>query len=514
MHGNLGDALRRRAWVSPKTEAVVDLASGQRMTYPELNARVNQVAHGMTSLGIMAGDRIALLCFNGVEFVESYFAAAKIGAVIVPLNWRLTASELGFILQNSASKALIFGSEFTEVVAQIRQNKDDVPDLEHFIEIADDGGADWSRPYLTLLNHDQTSEPDIAADGDDPLTIVYTSGTTGLPKGVVHSHHTAMSALMNALATFEFNKDERYLVALPLFHVGASTPLLLHLFRGSTVILMRQFDPTAIWDTFEQERVTATLAVPAMLNFMLKVPGFEDRDRTNLAGIITGASPVPVELINAYANLGIEIHQVYGMTETFGPGCYLKGAEAAERSGSTGKGYMMTDVRIIDGNGQDVPPGTPGQILLRGDHNMVEYWNNPKATAETMVDGWLHTGDIGIADDDGYVTVHDRLKDMIISGGENVYPAELENIMLAHPDVADVAVIGQPSDTWGESPFAIVVPASDQASQSSIMQHCQTNLAGFKQPKGMAFLDEIPRNPTGKPLKRVLREQFPGPAIE
>jgi acyl-CoA synthetase (AMP-forming)/AMP-acid ligase II len=389
-----------------------------------------------------------------------------------------------------------------------------VPRLELFVEIGGSQKRPWAERYDTLRDSASAEEPEMNAGGDDLLTIVYTSGTTGLPKGVVHSHRTAMTGIINGISTLEFSQAERYLVVLPLFHVGASTPMLIHLYRGSTVFLMRQFDPAAMWEVFETERITSALAVPTMLNFMLQVPHFESRDRSHLRGIMTGASPVPVELINAYMKLGIDIRQVYGLTETFGPGCYLPGAEAAERLGSTGKGYMLTEVRIVDADGIDVPPGTPGQILLKGDHNMVGYWNNPDATAETLIDGWLHTGDIGITDEDGYVTVQDRVKDMIISGGENVYPAEIENVLLSHPDVLDAAVIGQPSALWGESPFAVLVPANDNVESDAILAHCQDRLAGFKIPKGFAFIDEIPRNPSGKPLKHVLREQFPGPAPE
>ncbi|MEM7439193.1 MAG: long-chain fatty acid--CoA ligase [Pseudomonadota bacterium] len=504
---NIGELLRRRAWINGENEAIVDLTSGERLTYAALNARVNATAGMLRGLSVGKGDVVALLCMNGVEFVETYYACAKIGAVVLPLNWRLTPPELHYILSDSGSGTLVYGVEFTELVTPLRA--DLPPKLTQFIQIGGET-ADGATDYTSARNVADGAEPDILADNDDHLTYVYTSGTTGRPKGVVHSHRTAMAGILNVAATFRMEPEERHLIALPLFHVGASTPLLSHIYCGNTAILMREFNPAAMWDTFAAERVTSTLAVPAMLNFMLKVQDFEARDRSSLIGILSGASPVPVELINAYLDLGIEIHQVYGMTETFGPGCYLPGAEARNRLGAAGKGYLMTDIRLVDPDGNDVPPGTPGEILMRGAHNMVGYLNNTAATGETLVDGWLHSGDIGISDEDGYVTVHDRLKDMIISGGENVYPAEVENVLLAHEYVADVAVIGQPSADWGESPFAVVVPASDAASEAAIMSHCQGKLARFKQPKGMAFVEEIPRNPTGKPLKRLLRDKFPG----
>ena len=511
MDGNLGDILRRRAWTTPDAEAVIDLASGVRENYRGLNARVNAAAHGLTALGVKPGDRVALLCLNGIEFVDCYFAAAKLGAVIVPLNWRLTAPELTFILKDCGAKVLVFGSAFGEVVEAI-QAAGDQTDLASFVEIGET--AAWATPYTRAIDPTQTHEPPTTPGNDEPLTIVYTSGTTGLPKGVVHTHRTAINGILNVLATIELTQSDRYLLVLPLFHVGASTPMLSHLYRGGALVLMAQFDPAKMWQVIEDERITKTLAVPAMLNFMLQVPGFQDHDLSSLHSILSGASPVPVELIRKYHAMGIEIHQVYGMTETFGPGCFLGGDQAEARAGSTGRGYMLTDVRLVDEEDNDVPPGTPGQVIMRGAHNMIGYWNRPDATAETIRNGWLYSGDIGIADADGYITIHDRVKDMIISGGENVYPAEIENVLIGFPGIVDVAVIGQQSERWGECPLAVVVPKDQEVTQADIMAHCQGKLARYKQPKGVVFVDEIPRNATGKPLKRVLRDQFPGPEPE
>jgi acyl-CoA synthetase (AMP-forming)/AMP-acid ligase II len=248
---------------------------------------------------------------------------------------------------------------------------------------------------------------------------------------------------------------------------------------------------------------------------MLMVPNFQDYDTSNLRWIMSGASPVPASLIEKYKDMGIEIHQVYGLTEAGGPGTLIGPDEAMIKIGSAGKAFFHTSIRVVDEDGNDVAPGVPGELLVSGAHVMKCYWNNPQATAETIRDGWLYTGDIVLRDEDGFVTIHDRVKDMIISGGENVYPAELENVILGHPGVADVAVIGMPSERWGESPLAVVVAAKDHSvSEADVLQHCDGKLARFKQPKGAVFIDEIPRNPTGKPLKRILRQQFPDPARE
>ena len=515
MRQNIGDLLRRRATISPNLEAVVDLAAEQRFSYAELNARVNAMCHALADAGVREGDRVALLMFNGIEFAESFYAVAKLGAVTVPLNWRLVAEELAFILKDSGAGSLIFGTDFAETVADIHDRGADGSDVTNWIEAGDAGERQaWSLPYAEFRAGGDTSEPEIAGADDDLAFIMYTSGTTGLPKGVMHSHATAFASLSNVLATIDMRERDRYLNALPLFHVGALTPLMSNLFCGSSVVLMRQFDPVAMWEVIEAERITGTLAVPAMLNFMLAVPGIDSRDISTLRGIISGASPVPVALIERYFEIGIEILQVYGLTESGGPGCFLGSADALARAGSTGRGYLMTDIRVIDANGNDVPPGEPGQILLRGDHNMIGYWNRPDATAETLKDGWLYTGDVAIRDEDGFVTIHDRIKDVVISGGENVYPAEVENVLLQHPDISDVAVIGQESATWGECTFAVVVRANDTLEERDVLAYCDGKMGRFKVPKAAAFVDEIPRNPTGKPLKRVLREQFPGPAPE
>ena len=514
MRCNLGDLLRRRADISPDLEAIVDLAADRRFTYRELNERINALAHALAAQGVQKGDRVALLMFNGIEFVDCLYAATKLGAVVVPLNWRLVADELSFILKDCGAETLVFGTEFAETVADIHGRGGDT-NVKWWIETGDAGQQQpWADAYDALFEQGEAREPDISAFDDDLVLIMYTSGTTGLPKGAMHTHSTVFGSLWNVLSTVDLRERDRYLVVLPLFHVGALTPIISNLYSGASVLLMRQFDPAEMWAVIERERVNTTIAVPAMLNFMLSVPDFDKRDISSLRAVLSGASPVPKALIEKYVEYGIEIHQVYGLTESGGPGCYLGGGDAIPRAGSTGRGYLLTDVRVVDADGNDVAPGEPGQVLLRGDHNMVGYWNRPDATAETLRDGWLHTGDLAVMDEEGFVTIHDRIKDMVISGGENIYPAELENVLLQHPAVADVAVIGQPSETWGEVPFAVIVARDEPPREADILQFCDGKMARFKIPKGVAFVDEIPRNPTGKPLKRVLREQFPGPAPE
>ena len=514
MKQNIGDLLTRRARLSPDLEAYVQGETGDRYTFAELNERANKLANAFLDAGVTPGTRVAFLLMNGIEFVEAYLGLAKIGAVVVPLNWRLTASELEFILSDSGASWLIFDDPFAEAVETLQsENRTDVREWLHVLPSTAVKGA---RTYADFVAAASEVEPEITSGDEDMLYIMYTSGTTGLPKGVVHSHRTSLWAVLTMAPVLDMRPADRYISMLPMFHVGALTPVVMNTYHGTTSVVLRSFDPKLAWQLIEKESISTGLAVPAMLNFMMQVPGNEDFDTSSLRWILSGAAPVPVALIKQYAERGIEIQQIYGLTETCGPACVIDSENAIRRAGSTGKAFYHTEVKILDGDGQACPPNTPGEVLVRGPHIMHAYWNQPQATAETLEGGWLHTGDIATMDEDGFVTIQDRKKDMIISGGENIYPAEIENLLIEHPEVREAAVIGQPSARWGESPFAILVAANpdEPPGQADIMTFLDARLARFKIPKGMALVDEIPRNPSGKILKRLLREDFPGPAPE
>ncbi|MGI9287772.1 MAG: long-chain-fatty-acid--CoA ligase [Pseudomonadales bacterium] len=510
---NIGDFLTTRAHLNPKKDAVYDVLADRRFSFSELNARANQVCAALRSMGLAKGDRVAVLIYNGHQYMECFFGPAKAGIVVMPLNWRLTAEELSFILTDGGATALIFDTDFLPVVEQIRAMGDAGSDIKNWVEIGGNNAA-FATPYEDWLAGESAEEPQHKADGDDNLFIMYTSGTTGLPKGVVHTHSTQLWSVLTMNNTADTHFNDRYLVLLPLFHVGALAPLIGAVYKGNSQTILRNFDPAKTWQLIEQEKIASTLAVPAMLGFMTQVPGFEKYDWSSLRFIMSGAAPLPVSTINAYKDLGIEIHQVYGLTESCGPACLIGPEDAMRKIGSTGKAFFHSEVRIVDEGGVDMPAGEAGEVIVRGAHIMKEYWNRPDATAEAVRDGWLHTGDIAVMDEEGFVTIQDRMKDMIISGGENVYPAEIENVLLQHPDIADAAVIGQDSPKWGESPFAIIVSKSRDLTAADVLAHCNGKLARFKLPKDAAFVDEIPRNPSGKILKRVLREQFPGSAAE
>ena len=519
MHDNIGLFLSKRAHLDPTVEAFVDVASGLRLSYHELNQRANQTAHFLTGLGIKRGDRVALLMLNCPAYLELFFGLAKIGAVTVPLNIRLVADELAYIIQDSGSRLLMFGPEFTNISEELQNKRDQIKSVENFVFVAGPDSSDADRPdfaldYEGLRLASPTHEPEISAGQEEMLYIMYTSGTTGLPKGVVHTHNSAIWACITFAATGEYRLYDRYLLVLPLYHVGALCPVTTNIYLGATNVTLRTFDPGEAWRLIEKEQIDTSLAVPAMLNFMIQAPELKQYSRPNLRWIMSGAAPVPASLIAAYSDIGIPINEAFGMTETCGPACLLRGMDVADHPASCGKAFFHTDIRVVDENGLDVEPDQPGEILIRGRHVMKEYWNNPKATQETLKDGWLHSGDIATMDKDGFIYIKDRLKDMIISGGENVYPAEIENVILSHEKVRDVAVIGQASPKWGESPLAIVVRKSESLTAEEIMAFCVGKLARFKLPKAVKFAEVIPRNPSGKALKRELRKNFPAGASE
>mgnify|MGYP006268201051 CR=1 FL=1 len=508
MNVNIGQLLTKRAYVNPDLEALYDVSAGKRFDFAQLNGYVNKVTHAIAP-AVRKGDRVALLMMNSHEFVAAFFAIAKAGGVVVPLNWRLVPDELEFILKDSGTTMLFYGEEFLPAVTDL-QSRGDRTDVAHWIHVGDPSTTPpFAREFHSLIATEPESEPTVTAFNDDLLYIMYTSGTTGLPKGVMHSHNTQFAALLTLNATADFSIGDRYLNPMPLFHVGSLTPAIVTTYRGLSMVLMRSFDPSAAWDLVKSERITNALLVPAMLQAMRVTFDAAKHDKSSVRWFLSGAAPVPVNLINQYAEMGIEIHQVYGLTETCGPACQTTPDIAIRKAGSTGRSYFHTEVRVVRPDGTECDDNESGEIVIQGDHIMIGYWNRPDATAEAIRYGWFHSGDMGIRDAEGFIYIQDRLKDMIITGGENVYPAEIENVLLGCPGVADAAVIGVPSEKWGESPIAIIVRKDDSADEKSIIEHCTGKLARYKMPVAVRYVDAIPRNASGKILKRDLRLQFP-----
>jgi acyl-CoA synthetase (AMP-forming)/AMP-acid ligase II len=336
---------------------------------------------------------------------------------------------------------------------------------------------------------------------------MYTSGTTGLPKGVVHTHNSVFTGAVAMNSTMDVRYRDRLMMPLPMFHISALIGVVGCILRGTTLISMPNFDPRKIWTLIEQEKVTLCGAVTAILNFMRQAPEFETFNAPDFRYFMQGGSPLPASLVEIFNARNIEVTQGYALTESCTVGTALLNEDALRKIGSAGRPSMFSQLCLRDGEGNRLQQGE-GEVLLKGDFLLKEYWNQPDATAEAFEDGWFRTGDIAEIDEDGFVFIKDRLKDMIISGGENIYPAELENVILGHPAVGEVAVIGLPDDKWGEIACAIVVGDAREASEEDIITHCEARLSRFKLPKRVIFVDEIPRNAAGKVLKRVLREQY------
>lgn len=498
---NIGSMLRQRATVSPHLEAYVEPSTDVRMTYAEMNALANRCANVLTSLGIGEGDRVGLLLPNSVEFCCLFYGAAKIGAVAVPLNTRLAAPEVAFILSDSGTKVVIYGAELATVVDAIRADPDFCT-VSHWVPAVDSAGS-----LAEDLKAAPVHEPAGEFGGSDNLFIMYTSGTTGHPKGVVHTHDSVHSAASSWCTTIDVRYQDRLLLPLPMFHVAALTTVVFSAMRGVSLISMPQFDPTKVWSLIVDERVSIAGAVPAILNFMRQVPEFAELNAPDFRYFITGGAPMPEALIKLYAAKGMEVVQGYALTESCGGGTLLLSDDALRKAGSAGRATMFTDVRVRSDDGV-ISENGEGEVVVKSDILLKEYWNRPDATRAAFDNGWFRTGDIGEIDDEGYLYIKDRLKDMIISGGENIYPAEIESVIIGIPGVNEVAVIGLADEKWGEIACAIVVADQSAVSEQHIVEFCGTRLARYKMPKKVIFAEFIPRNPTGKILKRVLREQY------
>ncbi len=497
---NIGQFLARRAERSPDQEALVFGAT--RLSYRDLNREANRVAHALRGLGVRTGDRVGVLLMNSPRFCQLYFGLAKLGAVLVTLNWRLAPPELEWICRHAGVSTLVFEREFAAVAETLHG----AGAAERYVS-TDGVGTDWAVSLDALTAAAPDGEPAPGGGDDDPLLIMYTSGTTGRPKGAVITHANVFWGSVTVALTLDFRAGDRVLIVMPLYHIGALDYLTICVHRGCTAVLMRAFEPRAMLETIRAERVDTFLAVAAMLQALREVPGF-DQAVASVRWLLCGAAPVPVPLIEEYARRGITIQQSYGLTETTGPAAVLGPERAREKAGSTGTAFFHTEIRVVDEAGRDVPPRRVGEVLVRGAHVIRQYWRDPEGSAEAIRDGWLHTGDLAWLDEEGFLYIADRKTDMIISGGENIYPAEVESVLSGYPAIAEAAVIGVPDARWGEAPRAIVVPRPGAAlSPEEVVAFCQGKLARYKIPKSVVVSAEpLPRNPTGKILKRVLRE--------
>ncbi len=511
---NTGSEMRRvgdiaRAHAARRPEAIAMVYQDRATSYAELDRRANRAANALGGAGIRPQARVAYLDKNTDAFFELMFGAAKANVVLVSVNWRLAPPEIAYVINDATAEVLFVGPDYFEMVDKIRG---ELKTVKHIVAL---GAAHGGWPsYEAWRDRAADSDPRLAVAGSDVALQLYTSGTTGHPKGVQLTHDNLLTLLPGALAWGDWGSGDVSLVCMPLFHIGGSGWALAGFYAGARNIIEREIVPAEILKLIAAHRITRTFFVPAVILFLLQTPGVQEADLASLKLVIYGASPIPLELLRkAMAVLKCDFAQVYGLTETTGAITYLppedhKGA-AGERLKSCGKPMAGVELRVVDAAGNDVPVGQVGEILCRSAQNMKGYWNLPRETQNTMRGEWLHTGDAGYLDKDGYLYIYDRVKDMIISGGENIYPAEVESALFGHPAIADVAVIGVPDATWGEAVKAIVVlkPGASAGAQE-LIDYARGRIAHYKAPRSVDFAQALPRTPTGKILKRELRAPF------
>ena len=504
----VGDITRHHAKSRPQRIAIH--YEGRHLSYGELDQRTNQVANGLLAEGLRPQTRVAVLSKNSPAFFELWFGAAKADLVLVPVNFRLAPPEVAYVVEDAGAEVLFVSADFYPVVSKVANELKSVRRI-----IAIDGGhASWTD-YGGWIAAQSARDPAVAIATDHCAVQMYTSGTTGYPKGAQLSHANLLTLLPGALRQFgNWHDNDVNLVCMPLFHIGGSGWALVGFYRGIETVLMRDPDPAAILRLIPEYRITKAFLVPALLLFLLQTPQCRTTDFSSLELIVYGASPAPVDLVrNALKAFGCDLAQVYGLTETTGAITYLPPEDHGEHAGarlkSCGKAMTGVELRIVDAAGNDVATGQVGEIACRSPQIMLGYWNQPEATSRAMRGRWFLTGDAGYLDTDGYLYIYDRVKDMIISGGENIYPAEVESALFGHPAVADVAVIGVPDEQWGEAVKAFVVTKpGTEVTPDELIGFARERIAGYKVPRSIDFIDALPRNPTGKILKRELRKPY------
>ena len=500
----LGEMLARNARKYPNKLALV--FENTRLTFADLNERVDRLANALRDRGVSKGDGVAVLSYNSHRVVEAYTACHKLGAVAVPVNFRMVEDEIRYALGDSGSKFLLFGDGFSETAGNI--TRDGTVDLA--VRMGDPtGGDDFAEGYEDLVSSGSPEVPKVTVDDNDAAFIMYTSGTMGFPKGAVLTHKNLWMNTANWIMEMQVTGDSVWLSGLPLFHIGGVNGVLPFFYVGGTNVITPSggFDPEEMLDLMEREQVTHCYFVPTQWAQFLETD-LSERNLGTLRKAMWGASVAPASVLEGMVEAfpGIEIVNAFGQTEMSSNTTFLKGEDATRKMGSAGLPALNVEIRVVDDKDNDVPRGEVGEIVYRGPTVFKGYHDNPEATAEAMRNGWFHSGDLVRQDEEGYVFVVDRKKDMFVSGGENIYPAEVERVVSEMGGVAEVAVIGVPHEKWVETPKALVVsePGAD-VTKERVVEHCKEHLAGYKKPSFVAFVEELPRNAAGKVLRRELR---------
>lgn len=509
----IGDLLSRNAGKFPGKLAIFD-DYGHALTYGELNERVNRLASFLVKSGLKKGDRIGVLVHNCAQFVELYFAAAKTGGVFCPYNNHLKAVELKDLIDYSGPRFLFLDEDFEPVIAGIRP---ELSSVEYYVCLQE---RDRYLSYERVIADGQPDEPEVRPGEDDTISIIFTSGTTGRPKGAVRTHRHLMSNAAAGVIELKVGYDERVLISFPIYHVAGEDNIVRHTFMPNTLYIKREggFDPEDVLRYISRNRITRCQMVPTMIHSLLQVGNIDEFDLSSLSLFIYSAAPMPVELLKAALRVfPCGFVQLYGQTEggpltaVLKPEDHILDGSERERArlASTGKAVVNCEIRVVDEADRDVGTGETGEIILRSEAIMKEYWRMPQETEEKLKNGWLHTGDLGRLDDQGYLYIVERKNDMIISGGVNVYPREIEEVLYRHPAVSEASVVGIPDEHWGEVVKAVIVLKDDaQATESEIKEFCGRYLAGYKKPKSVDFWEELPKSSHGKILKKEIRAAY------
>ena len=507
----LHDYLDYRGREHPEVDFAIE--GGRRLSYGEAVARSDRMARALMGAGLEKGDRLAILSKNTLEMVLLYYAASKAGVVPVPLNYRLAPAEWAFIVDDARARALVAQASFAEALEPVRGR---LGCVKRFVTT---GGAVSGWEELDrIVGEAPAGPPGVEVCDADDAYQMYTSGTTGRPKGAVLTHAAVSAQLVQASMAFGGEIGDRSLIVAPLYHAAAAVTSFATVQAGGTLFVQEDFVPAAVVRVLDEERIRLALLVPAMIQFCLVgVPDVRERAYDDLRLIVYGASPIAEQTLrDALDTFRCEFLQGYGMTELTAAATYLFPRDHARALAgearlllSAGRPLIGTEVRVVDGSDQPLPPGMVGEVVVRGPQLMRGYWNRPEASEEALRGGWMHTGDAGYLDEEGYLFIQDRVKDMIVSGGENVYPREIEDVLFEHPGLADAAVIGVPDERFGEAVKAIVVRKPGAVVDADdVLRFCRERLGGFKCPRSVDFAEALPRNPSGKVMKKDLREPY------
>ena len=496
------DWLDKRARLTPDKVALIDKASGEEITYAAWNERVNRTANFLRSLGVGKGDLVAVYAMNRPEYLDLFWAAPKIGAILQNLNWRLTVHELQGIVESGAPKVVVYSEDWR---AQVEELKPSFTSVEHVVAMTNPGPGELDIAAREGMAPALTDLPDL--EMDDPWGIYYTGGTTGLPKGAVVTHGNVTWNSINTTNSWGINGQHKAAVQLPFFHIGGPMIFMVPLVHvGGTSILCSGFDPDETFDLVENSGITHYVAVPTMFQMLQEHPRWAEADFSKLELVISGGAPCPLPVMQKFWDRGVDFKMGYGLPEASGNNFWLPPELVKEKIGSVGYPIFHIDMKTIREDGSACADGEEGELLIRGPHIMAGYWKNPDATAETIRDGWLHTGDVAVRDADGCYSILGRSKEMFISGGENVYPAEIESVLTAHPKVQEAAVVGVPHDTWGEVGRAFLV-VDDGYDEADLKAFLDERLARYKLPRSIVILDALPLTAIGK-LDKKLLEQY------